>query len=224
MYRAIVTGAAQGIGRTCADELEAAGYEVYRLDKQSGDKIHVVDVQNQQDIQTFFENLPPIHALINNAGLSQFTPLEALTQAEWDEVINTNLRGPLFMTQAMAAAAPEGSAVVNIVSTRALQSESGSEAYAASKGGLAALTHALAASLAPKNIRVNAVAPGWIHTGREEDIPDAYHELHWSGRVGRPTDVAKLCRFLLDEENDFMNGEMVTLDGGMTKMMRYDLP
>jgi hypothetical protein len=113
-----------------------------------------------------------------------------------------------------------GGAIVNVASTRALQSEPDSEAYAASKGGLVALTHALARSLAP-HVRVNCVSPGWIHTG-DEPLAAADHAQHLSGRVGRPSDVGRLVRFLLAPENAFITGANYVIDGGMTRKMIYE--
>jgi NAD(P)-dependent dehydrogenase (short-subunit alcohol dehydrogenase family) len=110
---------------------------------------------------------------------------------------------------------------VNIASTRAFQSEENSEAYAASKGGIIALTHALAASLAPDGIQVNSVSPGWIETGPWEKLRPIDHAQHWSGRVGRVDDIANACLFLTHPENRFINGTNLMVDGGMTRTMIY---
>ena len=111
--------------------------------------------------------------------------------------------------------------IVNICSTRYLMSEPGSEGYAASKGGIYSLTHALALSLAEWHITVNSISPGWICTGDYEQLRPEDHAQHPSGRVGKPEDIARMCLFICQEENDFMNGENVTIDGGMTKKMIY---
>ena len=111
--------------------------------------------------------------------------------------------------------------IVNICSTRYLMSEPGSEGYAASKGGIYSLTHALALSLAQWHITVNSISPGWIETRDYEQLRPEDHAQHPSGRVGKPEDIARLCLFICQEENDFMNGENVTIDGGMTKKMIY---
>ena len=100
-------------------------------------------------------------------------------------------------------------------------SESGSEGYAASKGGIYSLTHALALSLAEWHITVNSISPGWIETHDYEQLRPEDHAQHPSGRVGKPEDIARMCLFICQEENDFMNGENVTIDGGMTKKMIY---
>jgi NAD(P)-dependent dehydrogenase (short-subunit alcohol dehydrogenase family) len=113
-----------------------------------------------------------------------------------------------------------GGLIVNIASTRAFMSEPDSEAYAASKGGLVSLTHALAASFAPHRVRVNCISPGWIETGDYLKLREADHLQHFSGRVGRPEDIAKACLFLAG--NDFINGENIIIDGGMTRKMIYE--
>jgi NAD(P)-dependent dehydrogenase (short-subunit alcohol dehydrogenase family) len=141
--------------------------------------------------------------------------------ADWDRVLAVNLRGPFLCARDTAPLLRRaGSAVIiNIASTRALMSEPDNEAYAASKGGLLALTHALANSLGPA-IRVNAIAPGWIHT-RGEPLRPEDHAQHPVGRVGRPEDVAQACLFLATAESAFMTGQCLVLDGGMTIKMIY---
>ena len=104
--------------------------------------------------------------------------------------------------------------IINLCSTRYLQSEAGTEAYSASKGGIYSLTHSLAVSLAPLRITVNAIAPGWIHVREEEPLRSEDHQFHPSGRVGEPGDIARMCLFLCDEANDFLNGQTLTVDGG----------
>ncbi|MBQ5394612.1 MAG: SDR family oxidoreductase, partial [Alistipes sp.] len=111
--------------------------------------------------------------------------------------------------------------IVNLCSTRYLQSEPHSEAYAASKGGIWSMTHALAASLAPFHITVNCIAPGWISVQEDEVLRPEDHQFHLSGRVGRAEDIARTCLFLCDEKSDFINGQCITVDGGVTKKMIY---
>lgn len=110
-----------------------------------------------------------------------------------------------------------GGAIVSMASTRAQMSEPYTESYAASKGGIVALTHALACSFAPDHIRVNCISPGWIETGDYNALKELDHSQHFSGRVGRPEDIAKACFYLTDERNDFVTGIDLTVDGGMTK-------
>ena len=111
--------------------------------------------------------------------------------------------------------------IVNISSTRSLMSEEGTEAYTASKGGVTALTHALAVSFAPYAVTVNSISPGWICRDGYDQLKYADHRQHLSGRVGKPEDVASACFFLTDEKNDFINGQDLVVDGGMTKKMIY---
>ena len=139
----------------------------------------------------------------------------------WDSVINTNLRGAFLCSRKAAEVMKKngGGSIINIASTRAFMSEPMSEAYAASKGGLVALTHALAASLSDDRIRVNCISPGWIETGDYSILKESDHLQHFSQRVGKPSDIAQACIFLA--ENDFINGENIIIDGGMTKKMIY---
>ena len=110
---------------------------------------------------------------------------------------------------------------MNLCSTRYLQSEAGCEAYAASKGGIWSLTHALAVSLAPYHITVNCIAPGWISVNEDEILRPKDHAFHLSGRVGRAEDIARTCLFLCEQKSDFINGQCITVDGGVTKKMIY---
>lgn len=165
---------------------------------------------------------PVLHVLVNNAGLSWFGPLEEFSVAQFDRVLAVNLRGPYLCARYAAPllrAAGEG-AIINIASTRAIMSEPGGEAYGASKGGILALTHALAISLGPA-VRVNAIAPGWIDVAGEP-LSAADHAQHPVGRVGCPGDIARACFFLGDpSESGFMTGQTMVIDGGMTRKMIY---
>ncbi len=117
---------------------------------------------------------------------------------------------------------PRGGSIVNMASTRALMSEPNSEAYAASKGGIVALTHAMAVSLGPVRIRVNCVSPGWIETVDYKALRESDHTQHPAGSVGRPDDVVKACMYLSDPDNDFVTGTNLVIDGGMTRKMIYE--
>ncbi|MQL53995.1 SDR family oxidoreductase [Desulfofundulus thermobenzoicus] len=169
------------------------------------------------------EKYGTIHILINNAGITcRRSPYE-LTVDQWDEVINVNLRGAFLCAREAARVMRRqgGGAIVNIASTRALMSEPGTEAYAAAKGGLIALTHALAISLGPDGIRVNAISPGWIETGDYGALRSVDHHQHPAGRVGRPEDIARACLFLTGPGSDFITGANLVIDGGMTRKMIY---
>jgi len=140
--------------------------------------------------------------------------------------LRVGIIAPYYLTKLFLPYFSRGGSVVNISSTRAMMSQADTESYTAAKGGVAALTHALAVSLAGK-VRVNSVSPGWIDTGayHEENYQPVYTEAdiaqHPSGRVGNPMDIARVVMFLCDEENSFITGENITVDGGMTKLMIY---
>ncbi len=237
---AIITGAAGGIGRHLVKAYLKAKYKVYALDI-NGDGLQSLsaDLSKEGMIFTstvdlaFIDSLEPsveaivsaeeeVHVLINNAGKSHWKDPEELTVDQWNEVMNVNLRAPFLLARLFVPALRKGGgSIINIASTRAIMSEKNSEAYAASKGGLLSLTHALAASLGP-DIRVNAISPGWIHTGGGDELRDVDHEQHLSGRVGHPQDVARAALFLSDEENDFVTGTNIVIDGGITRKMIYE--
>ena len=236
----IITGASQGIGRGIAEAFVAKGAKVILADvneelgievsKQLAGSMFVkTDVRREEDIKNLMNqainNFGRIDILINNAGKSDFKPLFDLSLTEWDDVINTNLRS-VFLCSREAAAymrkQDKGGSIVNMASTRAIMSEPNTEAYAATKGGIVALTHALATSLAEHNITVNAISPGWIETGDYSELRDIDHEQHLSGRVGKPADIAKACLYLTDPQNDFVTGINLVVDGGMTRKMIYE--
>jgi NAD(P)-dependent dehydrogenase (short-subunit alcohol dehydrogenase family) len=156
-------------------------------------------------------------------------PLEELSTEEWNRVIATNLQSVYLVTRYLLPLMPRGASIINIASTRALMSEPNTEAYSASKGGILALTHAMAISLAPRGIRVNAISPGWIETSnwkkrsirKEPLLRDIDHLQHPAGRVGKPEDIAYACLFLSSEEASFITGVNLVVDGGMTVKMIY---
>jgi NAD(P)-dependent dehydrogenase (short-subunit alcohol dehydrogenase family) len=239
----IVTGAANGIGSAIARLFAEKGANVVLADvdetngmknvefiKEHGKEAKFVftDVTKEADIielmKVAMDTFQSIDILINNAGKGMFKSLFDLSIEEWDETINTNLRS-VFLGSREAAKYmrhnKDGGAIVNIASTRAMMSEPNSEAYAASKGGIVALTHALASSFSENHITVNAISPGWIETGDYSMLKKGDHEQHLSKRVGRPEDVARACLYLTEKENDFITGTNLILDGGMTRKMIY---
>lgn len=238
----IVTGAGRGIGRCVAGMYASEGAKVVLAERDAyagetaeteirengGDARFIqTDVSIPDQVTAMVRGTVEIYGtvdiVINNAGFGIWkSPLE-LTPDEWDAVLGTNLRGAFLCAREAARFMKEhgGGSVINIASTRAFMSEAGSEAYAASKGGLVALTHAMAASLAQYLIRVNCISPGWIETGVYGALREDDHSQHFSGRVGKPEDIARACLFLTGDGNDFINGENIIIDGGMTRKMIY---
>ena len=238
----IVTGAGRGIGRcialtyasegaaiVIAERDDASGAETARMIAESGGDASFVhtDVSIPGEVSAMVTRAATLYGridvVVNNAGFGIWkSPLD-LAVEEWDTVINTNLRGAFLCAREAARFMKEtgGGSIINIASTRAFMSEPGSEAYAASKGGIAALTHAMAASLAPYAVRVNCISPGWIETGDYDALRTEDHRQHFSGRVGRPEDIANACLFLSSDGNEFINGENIIIDGGMTRKMIY---
>ncbi|WP_431027993.1 SDR family oxidoreductase [Lysinibacillus sp. LZ02] len=225
----IVTGGAQGIGRTIAEKYaeQEAIVVVADLQEPADTTMHFIrtDVKSEQDIQALMaqvvERFGAIDILINNAGKFVVTPPTELSLEVWDDVINTNLRSA-FLCAREASKYMKGGAIVSMASTRAFQSELCTEAYAASKGGIIALTHALAASFAKQRITVNCISPGWIETQNYEALRAIDHEQHLSRRVGKPEDIAQACLYLTNPENNFITGTNIIIDGGMTKKMLYE--
>lgn len=246
---ALVTGGGQGIGRGIAERLLRAGWRVAiaELDEEAGQETaralaalgEIVplqtDVADEDSVRATFAALARqfgrLDGLVNNAGIAQAVggPVESLALADWNWVLGVNLTGGFLCAKhAAPLLRARGGAIVNIASTRALQSEPHTEAYAASKGGLVALTHALAVSLGPA-VRVNCVSPGWIDASGLQKISRRTparlrpldHAQHPVGRVGRVEDVAALVEFLLSEQAGFITGQNFVVDGGMTRKMIY---
>ena len=225
---ALVTGGARGIGRAVAERLERDGWRVVVADREAASglpgRFVRADVSEEAAVRALVEGIAGaegrLDALVCNAGFMIRKPLRELSLGEWQAVLGTNLTSAFLLTKAaegMLRAA--GGAVVTIASTRAHQSEPDTESYSASKGGLLALTHALAVSLGPE-VRVNCVSPGWIDT-RGEALRPEDHAQHPAGRVGRPEDVAALVAWLVGPESGFVTGAEFLTDGGMTRKMIY---
>ncbi|MCD8031395.1 MAG: SDR family oxidoreductase [Bacteroides sp.] len=241
MRKVFITGGANGIGRALVEKFALAGYKVAfcDIDETAGRKLEQdshtlffhIDIRKKNELedgmQTIFRLWGDIDILINNAGMSTFAPITESEVEEFDNILFTNLR-PVFITSRCLALHRQKQSsrntygrIINISSTRYLMSEPNSEGYAASKGGIYSLTHALALSLSPFHITVNSISPGWIENNHYDRLSPQDHLQHPSGRVGRPEDIANLCLFLAKEENDFINGENIVVDGGMTKKMIY---
>ena len=222
----LVTGGARGIGRGTALLLASRGYRVAVADR-SGDSplpFFRCDVSREPSVRacvfSVVRSFGRLDALINNAGLADPAdpPVERLPLRAWNRRIAVNLTGVFLMTKHCAPHLSRvRGAIVNVASTRALQSEPHTEAYAASKGGVVALTHALAMSLGPQ-VRVNCISPGWIARTR---LSRRDHAQHPAGRAGRPEDVAEMVAFLISEAAGFITGQNFVVDGGMTRKMIY---
>lgn len=241
MRRVFVTGAGHGIGRAIVEafvkegdcvafcDIDALrGEEVALATKARFFHLDVCEVSALEGtMQALLCEWGDIDIIVNNVGISEFEPITTTTVEHFERVINTNLRSAFITSRLLAmhrekmGGANKYGRIINLCSTRYQQSEANSEAYSASKGGIYSLTHALAISLAPYHITVNCIAPGWISVNEGEILRDEDHAFHPSGRVGKAEDVAHACLFLCDERSGFINGECLTVDGGVTKKMIY---
>ncbi len=236
MKIAIVSGGAQGIGKAIALKLRNEGCAVVVLDsnpeylktleaENSGLFGMLCDVGHPEEINQTVDKIGALYGkvdyLVNNAGISSFEPFENLSIETWNRILAVNLSSVFYLSKACLPLFTEHSAILNIASTRALMSEPGSEAYGASKGGIVALTHALAMSLGPKT-RVNCISPGWIKTKAYESLSQTDHKQHPVGRVGKVEDIAEAAYFLLSGKSGFTTGQNLVIDGGMTKKMMYE--
>ncbi|MBT9283102.1 MAG: SDR family oxidoreductase [Hydrogenibacillus schlegelii] len=243
---AVITGAAGAIGRATAVVFARQGARVVLIDRNEAGLLRTLsqveavgglgravvgDLRDPEAIDRVATEVRAavlaIDVLAHVAGIGWTGRLGERPLAAWDEVLAVNLRAPYRLTEALLPAFSDGSAVVMVASTRALMSEPHTEPYSAAKGGLVALTHALAITLGPR-IRVNVVSPGWIDPADWADDPDPAarpspedHAWHPVGRVGRPEDVAYAILFLASREAGFITGAHLIVDGGMTRKMVY---
>lgn len=240
----LITGGGQGLGKGMVKHFAEQGWRVAFVDCDAeagqqaarefpGIEFLVGDVADPalslRAAAHCKDHFGGLDALINNAGISWFVPIHEMQLEQFRRVLEVNLVAYWVWAKAMLPLLKQhGGAIVNIASTRALQSEPHAEAYAASKGGVVALSHALAISLGPE-VRVNAISPGWIEVGpwqksekmREPEHSQADCQQHPVGRVGRVEDIAQLAEFLCDERSGFITGQNYVVDGGMTKKMIY---
>jgi NAD(P)-dependent dehydrogenase (short-subunit alcohol dehydrogenase family) len=234
----LVTGGSRGIGRAIVQRLFDEGARVAIVDtdvragrdaeQEFGDRVTFqrADVSREAEVRRAVTATVRwgrrLDAVVNDAAIANpdVGPVEKLALATWQRFLDVNLTGTFLVTKhAVRHLRKTRGAIVNLCSTRAVQSEPNTIAYAATKGGIVALTHALAISLGPE-IRVNCISPGWIATGHTRLKPSD-HRQHPVGRVGTPADVAGLCAWLLSDEAGFATGANFTLDGGMTRKMIY---
>ncbi len=235
----VITGAANGIGRSIAEAFSKEGASIAFIDKDkaTGEKLllHLDSVSENNffyhgDIgeksvlenfaRTVTEKYQRIDFLINNACFSNKGILSGCSYEEFNQVLMVGVTAPYYLTYLLKDSFSNIASIVNISSTRADMSQKETESFSAAKGGIAALTHAMAMSLSGK-VRVNSISPGWIDTTEEENLSEVDKKQHPSERVGLPKDIARTVLFLCDERSSFINAENITIDGGMSKRMIY---
>lgn len=217
----VITGAAHGIGLATAEEFRKAGAHVCVIDLRPNDYFQG-DVGSREDLTRFAEkvifNYGRVDVLVNNA-LPLMKGIDECTWEEFNQALRVGVTAPFYLTKLFLPHFAPGASIVNISSSRDRMSQPQTESYTAAKGGIAALTHALAVSLAGR-VRVNSISPGWIDTSFTEYTgPDAFQ--HPAGRVGNPLDIASMVLFLCSEKAGFITGENICIDGGMTRQMIY---
>lgn len=244
---ALVTGGAEGIGACTVQRLASKGYKVifcdinqekgkareaaFKKDSLDATFFHC-DVSSSESVRNLGElirqSFNSISLIVSNAGIADpAMEFPSTDTGAWEKVIRTNLTASYYIVNALIDLMEPGSSIVLISSTRAIQSEPNTLAYSASKGGLLSLTHSLAITLSSRRVRSNCILPGWIDTSEWKIPPIPFstdlldNEQHPSGRVGRPEDIANLIVFLASKEGEWINGESIVVDGGITKKMIY---
>ena len=217
----VVTGGANGIGRCIANEFLDKGAIVYVIDKQEGDH-YVGDVSKKEVLEAFVAEVLSRHdkvdVVINNA-LPLMKGIDDCSYEEFQYALNVGVTAPFYLVKLFMPHLAEDASIINISSSRDRMSQPQTESYTAAKGGVAALTHALAVSLAGR-ARVNSISPGWIDTAYTVySGPDAVQQP--AGRVGNPMDIANMVLFLCSDKAGFITGENICIDGGMTRQMIY---
>lgn len=217
----VITGGASGIGKCIADEFRKCGAEVYVIDISEGDH-YVGDISDRNTLEEFasyvLERSGRIDILVNNAP-PQMKGIDECTYDDFTYALNVGVTAPFYLARLFSKHFSAGASIINISSSRDRMSQPQTESYSAAKGGIAALTHSLAVSLAGK-VRVNSISPGWIDTSyKEYKGPDAAQQP--CGRVGNPMDIAAMVLFLCSEKAGFITGENICIDGGMTRLMIY---
>ena len=218
---AVVTGGAHGIGKCIADEFRNKGAHVAVIDVREGDHF-VGDISKKDVLEAFADEVinkyGKVDYIINNA----LPPMKGLDECTWEEfqyALAVGVTAPFYLVKLLAPHLAEEASIVNISSSRDRMSQPQTESYTAAKGGISALTHALAVSLRGK-ARVNSISPGWIDTNyKEYDGADASQQP--AGRVGNPMDIANMVLFLCSDKAGFITGENICIDGGMTRQMIY---
>lgn len=218
---AVVTGGARGIGKTIAEEFRRAGAQVCIIDLLENG-YYTGDLADPKVLEDFARKVTGdfghVDYLINNA-LPLMKGLDTCTYEEFNYALRVGVSAPFYLTKLFTPYFAPGAAIVNISSSRDRMSQPQTESYTAAKGGISALTHGLAVSLAGK-VRVNSVSPGWIDTDfAVYEGPDA--QQHPAGRVGNPLDIANMVLYLCSDKAGFITGENICIDGGMTRQMIY---
>jgi len=217
----IVTGGARGIGKVICEEFRKNGAKVCTIDKEPNDYF-IGDVGDEKQLIEFSQKVLTEHKkidfLINNA-MTSMGGIDTCSYDDFNYALKVGITAPYYLTKLLMNHFNENGCIINISSTRAKMSQPFTESYSAAKGGIEVLTHALAMSLAGR-VRVNSISPGWIDTDFiVYEGPDAYQ--HPVGRVGNPLDISNMVLFLCSEKAGFINGENITIDGGMSKQMIY---
>ena len=217
----VITGGAAGIGKCIAEEFEKQGAHVCVIDVAEGTH-YVGDIAEQATLegfaQTVIDKFGRVDVLVNNAPPS-FIGIDACSYEQFQRSLAIGVTAPFYLSKLFAPYFSQGASIINISSSRDRMSQPQSESYTAAKGGIAALTHALAVSFAGK-VRVNSVSPGWIDTAYTVyEGPDAIQQP--AGRVGNPLDIANMVLFLASDKAGFITGENICIDGGQTKLMIY---
>lgn len=217
----VITGGAHGIGLCTANEFKKLGAKVYVIDIVPGDHF-VGDIGDKETLERFANKVinecGHIDVLVNNAP-PKMLGIDECTYEEFQAALNVGVTAPFYLSKLFKPYFNQGASIINISSSRDRMSQAQTESYTAAKGGISALTHALAISLAHK-VRVNSISPGWIDTEyQEHEGPDALQQP--VGRVGNPMDIANMILFLASDKASFITGENICIDGGQTKLMIY---
>jgi NAD(P)-dependent dehydrogenase (short-subunit alcohol dehydrogenase family) len=217
----VITGGAGGIGKCIADEFRKCGAKVSVIDSAPGSHF-VGDISNKETLEEFSRDVIArfgrVDVLVNNAP-PLFKGIDECSYEEFAQALAVGITAPFYLSKLFMPYFPPGGSIINISSSRDRMSQPQSESYTAAKGGIAALTHALAVSLAGR-VRVNSVSPGWIDTAYTVyEGPDAVQQP--AGRVGNPLDIANMVLFLASDKAGFITGENICIDGGQTRLMIY---